>query len=210
MNTASILIAGVVIALTTQTVHSEESAMSTNAAISSAAGGNAGSIYNFAMKDIDGQDVKLADYKGKVVMIVNVASKCGFTPQYKGLEALYLKYKERGLVILGFPANDFLRQEPGTEKDIKAFCTLNYGVTFPMFSKIKVTGKDRHPLYQYLTGVDTNPQFAGDITWNFNKFLIGRDGKIINRFGSRTAPEDESIIKAVESALGAVTRAATP
>lgn len=160
------------------------------------------SIYDFTMKEIDGREVKLGDYRGKVLLLVNVASRCGFTPQYAGLEKLYEKYRERGLVILGFPANNFLGQEPGSDPEIKAFCTTRYGVSFPMFSKISVKGADQHPLYQYLTGKATDPEFAGEISWNFNKFLAGRDGKIIGRFGSRTAPEDAELVKAVEGALG--------
>ena len=159
------------------------------------------SIYDLTVKSITGSDVRLSDYRGKVVMVVNTASKCGFTGQYAGLQALYDKYGKRGFVILGFPANDFLRQEPGTNEEIKEFCSTRYGVTFPMFAKISVKGRDQHPLYKYLTGEETNPEFGGKITWNFNKFLIGRDGKIVNRFGTRTKPEDEKIITAIEDAL---------
>lgn len=158
-------------------------------------------IYDFTVTDIDGREVSLSEYKGKVLLIVNTASKCGFTPQYAGLQKLYEKYRDRGFVILGFPANNFLGQEPGTDSEIKAFCSRQYGVTFPMFSKISAKGPDIHPLYQFLTGKETNPDFAGAITWNFNKFLIGRDGRVRNRFGSRTAPESEEIREAVESAL---------
>jgi len=163
----------------------------------------ASSIYDFTIKDIDGNDVGLATFKGKVVMVVNVASKCGFTGQYAGLQALYEKYKDRGLVILGFPANDFLWQEPGSDSEIKQFCTLNYGVTFPMFAKIHVKGADQHPLYTYLTDKRTNPEFSGKITWNFNKFLVGRDGRIVARFGSRSKPESKDVVAAVEEALAA-------
>jgi glutathione peroxidase-family protein len=159
------------------------------------------SIYDFTMKDIDGNDRSLAVYTGKVVMIVNVASKCGFTGQYAGLEKLYLKYKDRGFVILGFPANNFLGQEPGSNEEIRQFCSLTYNVTFPMFSKISVKGDDLAPLYRFLTDKTTDPEHGGSITWNFNKFLIGRDGKIINRFGTRTPPEDKDLISAIESAL---------
>lgn len=159
------------------------------------------SIYSFTVEDIDGNEVSLASFEGKVVMIVNVASKCGFTYQYEGLQELYEEYRERGFVILGFPANNFLWQEPGTDEEIKSFCTLNYGVTFPMFSKISVKGRDIHPLYGYLTSKESNPRFSGNITWNFNKFLIGRDGEIIGRFDSKTEPEDENIIRAIEGAL---------
>ncbi len=159
------------------------------------------SIYDFIVSDIDGKEVKLADFKGKVVLIVNVASKCGFTPQYEGLQAIYAKYKERGFVILGFPANNFLWQEPADNKEIKEFCTLKYSVTFPMFSKISVKGGKQAPLYKYLTDKKINPEFGGDIKWNFNKFLINRDGKIINRFGSSDKPDSDKIIKAIEAAL---------
>lgn len=158
-------------------------------------------VYDFTMQDIDGKAVSLSAFKGKVLLVVNVASKCGFTGQYAGLEALYKKYADRGLVVLGFPANNFMGQEPGTEAEIKAFCTANYGVTFPMFSKISVKGKDLHSLYSYLTSKETNPEFHGAVTWNFNKFLIGRDGKIVGRFGSRTAPDDKELLEAIEKAL---------
>jgi glutathione peroxidase len=159
------------------------------------------SIYDFKVADIDGNDVNLADYKGKVLLVVNVASKCGFTPQYKGLENIYRQYKDKGFEILGFPSNDFLGQEPGTNEQIKSFCQLNYNVSFPMFSKISVKGKDIHPLYKFLTDKSTDPNFAGGITWNFNKFLIDRKGNIINRFGSRTEPQSPETIKAIEEAL---------
>jgi glutathione peroxidase len=163
----------------------------------------AGAVLDFRVRGIDGNEVDLAAYRGKVVMIVNVASKCGFTPQYTGLQKLYESYADRGFVILGFPANNFLGQEPGTNAEIRQFCTLNYGVTFPMFAKISVKGKDIHPLYQFLTGKETNPEFAGKVTWNFNKFLIGRDGRIITRFGTRVKPLDSKVTEAVERALGA-------
>lgn len=161
------------------------------------------SLYDFTMKDIDGQQVKLDAYKGKVVMIVNVASKCGYTPQYEGLEAIYKKYKDQGFVILGFPANNFMGQEPGTEKEIKEFCSTTYGVTFPMFSKISVTGADQHPFYTFLTSKKSNPEFGGDISWNFNKFLIDRTGKIVARFGSKDKPEDTAVTAAIEKHLSA-------
>lgn len=159
------------------------------------------SVYEFTMRDIDGKDVKLDKYKGKVVMIVNVASKCGYTPQYEGLQALYDKNKDRGLVILGFPANNFMGQEPGTEAEIKEFCSTKYHVTFPMFAKISVKGADQHPLYNFLTNKATDPEFAGDISWNFNKFLIDRNGKIVARFGSKDTPEGEAIATAIEKYL---------
>ena len=161
------------------------------------------SIYDFTMKDIDGTDVSLADYKGRVLLVVNVASRCGFTKQYAGLEKLYLTYADKGLVVLGFPANNFMGQEPGTEAEIKSFCSLTYGVTFPMFSKISVKGKDIHPLYAFLTSKELHPESGGAISWNFNKFLIGRDGAVLAHYGSRTAPEDSELIAAIEQALGA-------
>lgn len=159
------------------------------------------SIYDFTVKDIDGKDQKLEQYKGKAIMIVNVASRCGYTPQYAGLQKIYQQYRDKGLVILGFPANNFLGQEPGSNEEIKQFCSVNYQVTFPMFSKISVKGKDIAPLYKYLTEKETNPEFAGDISWNFNKFLIDRQGKIVARFGSRTTPEDAEVVRAIEQAL---------
>jgi len=158
-------------------------------------------VYDFTMRDIDGRDVNLSAFKGKVLLMVNVASKCGFTGQYAGLEKLYTTYTNRGFAVLAFPANDFLGQEPGTEAEIKRFCTLTYGVTFPMFAKISVKGKGIHPLYEFLTSKKTNPHFGGAISWNFNKFLIGRDGAILGRFGSRTKPDDKELVEAVEQAL---------
>jgi len=160
------------------------------------------SVYDFTMKDIDGRDVKLDAYRGKVVMIVNVASKCGFTPQYEGLQALYEKNKDKGFVILGFPANNFLSQEPGTDAEIKEFCSTKYNVTFPMFAKISVKGKDQHPLYTFLTNKQSDPEFAGDVTWNFNKFLLDREGKVVARFGSQDTPESETVTAAVAKSLG--------
>lgn len=159
------------------------------------------SILEFTMKDIDGKDVKLDAYKGKVVMIVNTASKCGLTPQYEGLQTLYNKYKDKGFVILGFPANNFMGQEPGTEKEIKDFCTLKYNVTFPMFSKLSVKGTDQHPFYTFLTNKQSNPGFDGDITWNFEKFLTDKDGKIIARFSPKTKPDDAKLVEAIENAI---------
>lgn len=159
------------------------------------------SVHDITVKDIEGNDVSLADFKGKVGMIVNVASRCGFTPQYEGLQSLYEAYKDRGFVVLGFPSNDFLRQEPGSNEEIQQFCTLNYGVTFPMFSKISVKGDDQHPLYAFLTSKERHPEFGGRITWNFNKFLVDAEGRVIGRFGSRTKPMDPEVIKAVEAAL---------
>jgi glutathione peroxidase len=158
-------------------------------------------IYSFTMKNIDGTDVPLSSFKGKVLLVVNTASKCGFTPQYKDLEALYRKYKERGLVILGFPANNFARQEPGTDAEIKTFCTTTYDITFPMFSKISVKGKEQHPLYRFLTSESTDPKFAGDVKWNFTKYLIDRNGNIIGKFGSSVKPLSDDLVGAIESAL---------
>ena len=162
---------------------------------------NMNNIYDFKMVSIQGDTLQLSEYAGKVLLIVNTASKCGFTYQYEGLEKLYETYKKQGLIILGFPANNFLKQEPGSDEKIATFCRLNYGVTFLMFSKISVKGKTIHPLYQYLTSKETNPEFGGKITWNFNKFLISKEGKIINRFSSKDKPESEKIIKAIEEAL---------
>ena len=156
------------------------------------------SVYDFTMKTIDGKEQPLSAYKGRTLLVVNVASKCGFTPQYKGLEALYEKYKGRGLLVLGFPANDFGWQEPGTDAEIQTFCSATYNVTFPMFSKISVKGDKIHPLYKYLT---ESSQPAGAISWNFNKFLIGPDGRVVGRWGSRTAPEDAELTKKVEETL---------
>jgi glutathione peroxidase len=155
-------------------------------------------IYGFTVNDIDGNPVSLADYKGKVVLIVNTASNCGFTSQYKPLEELYQKYKDKGFVVLAFPANNFMGQEPGSNEEIKNFCTINYKTTFPLFSKISVKGADIHPLYAFLTGAE---EFKGDIGWNFNKFLISRDGKIVARFSSPVNPMSEEITKAVEQQL---------
>ncbi len=172
------------------------------ALVNTSGGEEMAAIYKIPVTTIQGEETTLQQYAGKVLFIVNVASKCGFTGQYEGLQALYEQYTEQGLVVLGFPANDFLGQEPGNEEEIMEFCTLNYGVAFPMFSKITVKeGEDQHPLYQWLTGKDTNPVFAGKITWNFNKFLIGRDGRVLARFGSRDQPQDPKVIDAIVSAL---------
>lgn len=167
------------------------------------------SVLGFTMKDIDGKEVNLAEaYKGKVVLIVNTASKCGLTPQYKALEALYQAYKSEGLVILGFPCNDFNGQEPGSETEIKKFCTTEYSVTFPMFSKVTVKAPKegsndpvQSPLYGFLTSKETNPKFAGDIAWNFTKFLVDREGNVVARFEPKTKPDAEEVVKAVKTAL---------
>jgi glutathione peroxidase len=161
----------------------------------------AGSLYDIPLKDIDGKDTTLKPYAGKVLLVVNVASKCGFTPQYAGLEAIYQKYEAQGLVVCGFPCNQFLSQEPGTDAEIKQFCTSKYNVTFPMFSKLEVNGANRHPLYVALAGQGS--PFPGNIKWNFTKFLIGRDGKILNRFDSKVKPDSAEVTKAIEAALAA-------
>jgi glutathione peroxidase len=155
----------------------------------------------YTVKSIDGKDVDLSQYKGKVVMVVNVASKCGNTPQYKDLEALYQRYKADGFVVLGFPANEFGSQEPGSNAEIAEFCTQKYGVTFPMFEKIVVKGKGQAPLYHHLTSKQTDPKFAGPIKWNFEKFLINRQGEVINRFDPGLNPSKEMVVKDIEKAL---------
>jgi glutathione peroxidase len=152
------------------------------------------------LKTIDGEEKNLADYKGKVVVIVNVASKCGLTPQYDGLEALYKKYEKDGLVVIGVPCNQFGGQEPGSEKEIKEFCTSKYHVTFPMFSKVDVNGDKADPLYKYLTAQKSN-NLTGKITWNFEKFVIGKDGKVVGRFAPKTKPDDAAFVSAIETAL---------
>ena len=155
----------------------------------------------YTVKDIDGKDVDLAQYKGKVVMIVNVASKCGNTPQYKALEESYKKYAGKGFVVLGFPANEFRGQEPGTNEEIKQFCTSKYGVSFPMFSKIVVKGEGQADLYRHLTSKDTNPKAPGPVTWNFEKFLIGKDGQVAARFAPKTKPDAPEVVQAIEAEL---------
>ncbi len=158
---------------------------------------------DFTVKTIDGKEQKLADFKGKVVMMVNVASKCGFTKQYKGLESIYQKYSDKGFVIIGFPANNFGHQEPGTDAEIKEFCSATYDVKFPMMSKISVKGDDKAPLYQYLTSDQTNGDFGGEIGWNFTKFLIDRNGNVIARYSSQTTPESAAVSEEIEKALAA-------
>ena len=158
-------------------------------------------VLRFTMKSLDGRDVDLSQYQGKVILMVNTASKCGNTPQYAPLEALYKKYADQGFVILGFPSNDFGHQEPGTDTQISEFCTKNYGVTFDMFSKVDVKGDNICPLYQYLTSPDTDQPFAGTITWNFEKFLIARDGHIAARFKPKTQPDSPQVISAIEAEL---------
>jgi glutathione peroxidase len=161
----------------------------------------ANSVYDISLKDIDGKSTSLKAYEGKVLLIVNVASKCGYTPQYAGLDALHEKYKDKGLVVLGFPCNQFGSQEPGTNEEIKQFCSSKYQVTFPLFDKIEVNGPNRHALYVLLAG-DVSP-FPGNIKWNFNKFLIGRDGKVLKRFESSVKPDSAELTQAVEAALAA-------
>ncbi|MGH9899929.1 MAG: glutathione peroxidase [Pyrinomonadaceae bacterium] len=173
----------------------------TSAKTSGSSAKAATSVYDFNMKDIDQKNVDLSQYKGKVVLIVNVASKCGFTPQYEGLQKLYTKYKDQGFVILGFPANNFHGQEPGTNAEIKEFCSTKYNVSFPLFSKISVKGDDIDPLYKFLTSKETNPEFSGEITWNFNKFLVDKKGNIIARFDSKITPEDNQVTSVIEAAL---------
>jgi glutathione peroxidase len=161
----------------------------------------ASNVYEFTMNNIDGQPLPMASFKGKVMLIVNVASKCGFTPQYEGLEAVYEKYKDKGLVIVGFPANNFMAQEPGTNEEIKTFCSTKYSVKFPLYSKISVKGDDKAPLYQFLTDTGANPKTGGEIKWNFTKFLVDRDGKVIARFEPAVKPESPEVAAAIEKAL---------
>jgi glutathione peroxidase len=158
-------------------------------------------IHDFSVKTIDGTSKKLGDYRGKALLIVNVASQCGLTPQYRGLEQLHEEYAARGLAVLGFPANEFGAQEPGTEDEIKAFCTTRFGVKFDMFAKVKVKGTGIDPLFEYLTSPETNPGFAGDIKWNFNKFLVGKDGRVRARFEPTLEPTSPEVKRAIEEAL---------
>ena len=160
----------------------------------------ASSVYDFTMASIDGVKTPLSTYKGKVILMVNVASRCGYTPQYTGLQALYEKYKDKGLVILGFPANNFGAQEPGTDAEIKTFCSTKYSVTFPMFSKVSVKGDDTTPLYQYLTTA-ANPAVAGEVKWNFTKFLVDKNGKVVGRFEPAITPESAEMSAAIEKLL---------
>lgn len=158
-------------------------------------------VLDFEVQTISGESVRLDRYHGKVLLVVNVASKCGLTPQYKMLQKLHEDYAKQGLAILGFPANNFGKQEPGTNEDIAAFCEQNYGVEFDMFAKVSVAGDDQAPLYRFLTSEKTNPKFAGKISWNFEKFLVSRDGQVIARFSPRTKPDDKQVIQAIEEAL---------
>ena len=158
-------------------------------------------VLNFKMKNLAGKEIELSQYRGKPVLIVNVASQCGYTPQYKGLQALHDKYAKDGLVVLGVPSNDFGQQEPGDSKEIAEFCEKNYGVKFDILEKVVVKGEEQVPLYKYLTSKETNPKFAGEIKWNFTKFLISRDGEIVSRFEPAVKPESEKVIKAIEAEL---------
>jgi len=160
----------------------------------------ASGFYSFTLNSIDGKPAPLADYKGKVILVVNVASQCGYTPQYGALEAIYEKYKDQGLVVLGFPANNFGAQEPGTNEEIKTFCTRKYSVTFPIYAKISVKGSDQAPLYTYLTK-DTGPGIRGDIKWNFTKFLVDRKGNVVQRFEPAVTPNSKEVIAAIEKQL---------
>jgi len=192
---------GLATAVVPTSLRGQESARAEKTAESDAAPASAATVLDFKVKDIDGRDRHLADYKGKVVLIVNVASQCGLTPQYAELQELHEKYGRQGLVILGFPANDFGRQEPGTNEEVKSFCTSRFGVTFDMFAKVCVKGEECCDLYKYLTGKETNPRFAGDIRWNFTKFLVGRDGQVIARFEPPVKPSSKEVTEAVEKAL---------
>ncbi len=158
-----------------------------------------GSLYDVPLKDIDGKDTSLKAYQGKVLLVVNVASKCGYTPQYEALEAIQKQYQAKGFTVLGFPCNDFGSQEPGTAEEIKQFCSSKYEVTFPLFEKLHVKGAEQHPLYAVLTGKQS--PFPGDIKWNFGKFIISRDGKILARFDSKVKPNSPEMTAAIESAL---------
>jgi glutathione peroxidase len=158
-------------------------------------------VLNYKMKDLDGKEVNLADYQGKVILFVNVASKCGLTPQYKALQKLHEDYSKEGLVIIGVPANQFLSQEPGSNAEIKKFCTTKYGVKFPVLAKVVVKGKGICPLYKYLTDKETNPKLAGEIKWNFTKFLVARDGTVVKRFEPRVKPESKEVVEAIETEL---------
>jgi glutathione peroxidase len=161
------------------------------------------SLHDFTAKTIDGTQLPLKQYEGKVLLVVNVASKCGLTPQYTALEKVYREYKEDGFEVLGFPCNDFAGQEPGSESEIKTFCSTNYDVTFPLFAKVKVLGEQKSEVFEYLTTQDTKPEGAGDVAWNFAKWVIGKDGQIVGRFGPRTAPDAPELTSVIEDALEA-------
>jgi glutathione peroxidase len=169
--------------------------------MTTAAAFSASSVHEFTLNAIDGKPAPLASYKGKVLLLVNVASKCGYTPQYTGLQSLYSKYKDKGLVIVGVPANNFGGQEPGTNEEIATFCSRTYNVTFPIMSKVSVKGSDATPLYQYLTDKASNPATGGDVKWNFTKFLVGKDGKPVQRFEPGVTPDSPELAAAIEKAL---------
>lgn len=193
-NRSSFLFAAVALAAGTLAVtHTSEAAMDEK---------KPASVLDFSVKDIDGKSVKLNKYKGKVLLVVNVASRCGNTPQYKSMQALYEKYKAKGFEVLGFPANEFGKQEPGSDKEIKEFCTSNYKVTFPMFSKIVVKGDEQAPLYKFLTSKETDPKFGGDIEWNFAKFLVNRKGEVVGRIKAFTDPMKPDVVEAIEKEIG--------
>ena len=156
-------------------------------------------FHDLSLRGLDGQDLPLAQFRDRVLLLVNVASRCGLTPQYAGLEKLHQQYRERGFSVLGLPCNQFAGQEPDSEEAIRAFCSLNYGVSFPLGSKLEVNGPGRHPLYRLLAG--EGAEFPGDITWNFEKFLVGQDGRVLARFSPRTAPDEPALIQAIEKAL---------
>jgi glutathione peroxidase len=159
------------------------------------------SIYEIGLPRLDGKPARLSEYEGKVVLAVNVASKCGFTPQYAGLQALNERYADRGFMVLGFPCNQFFNQEPGDAEKIQEFCSVNYGVTFPLFAKVDVKGGHQHPLYEILSEAADDSGKAGNVKWNFEKFLVGRDGRVVRRFRSKVVPEDPGLIEAIESQL---------
>lgn len=159
------------------------------------------SVHEIELSRLNGKPESLSDYAGKVVLAVNVASKCGFTPQYAGLEALYDRYSDRGFVVLGFPCNQFFHQEPGTAEQIQEFCSVNYGVTFPLFDKLDVKGERQHPLYAILSQFPDDSGKAGNVAWNFEKFLIGGDGRVVRRFRSKVTPEDTRLVEAIEALL---------
>lgn len=168
----------------------------------SAEGSKAGSALDFRVKDIQGREVDLGKYKGKVVLIVNTASKCGYTPQYADLQKVHETYKDRGLSILAFPANEFRNQEPGSNEEIREFCSTKYKTSFDLFSKIVVKGEGQAPLYAYLTSKQANPRFGGEIKWNFTKFLLSREGKVVGRFEPKVKPTDKEVVEAIEAELG--------
>ena len=159
------------------------------------------SLYDISVQPIQGESISLNEYRGKTLLIVNTASRCGFTGQYEGLQTLYETYQDQGLVVLAFPSNNFMGQEPGSNESIATFCETRFQITFPLFAKIDVKGKNQHPLYAWLTSKENHPSFGGGVSWNFNKFLISPEGELINRFGSRIAPNQKQLIAAIEQAL---------